>query len=195
MKIGFFCGTFDPVHLGHLRVALHVFEEFNLDRLFFLPAGLPPNKAVNVISPSSLRLEMISLAIAPWPILGVSTVETDRVGLSYMVDTVKILKSQNPDSELFLLLGEDNLAVLNTWKEWKAILDEVSLIVFRKDCSSFTLHPDLNSFQSKIFRSSAPVLDISSTDIRNRIKTGKNTDLLLPDQVQNFIINNGLYKN
>lgn len=195
MKIGFFCGTFDPVHTGHLRSALHIREEFNLDQVFFLPAGVPPNKAGNRISQSALRIEMLVFATRPWPFFGVSTVETDRDGLSFMAETVKILKKQHPGSELFLLLGEDNLAAFNTWKEWKTIFDVVNLIAFRKDCSSFNLPADLNPFQNKIFRSSAPVLEISSTDIRNRIKSGKNTDLLLPESVQNFIIKTGLYKN
>ncbi|MBN8707679.1 MAG: nicotinate-nicotinamide nucleotide adenylyltransferase, partial [Bacteroidetes bacterium] len=130
-----------------------------------------------------------------WPFLGVSTIETERPGLSFMIDSVKIMKAQYPGSDLYLLMGDDNLATLSTWKNWETIFDFVEVIVFRKDCRSQVNQPFLEPFKNKIHNSSAPVLEISSTEIRTRVLKGMNTDLLLPEQVQRFILTNGLYKN
>lgn len=195
MKIGFFCGTFDPVHNGHLRVAIHIREEFQLDKVFFLPAGVPPNKASKQITESKLRLDMLASAVDSWPFLDVSTIETDRPGLSYMIDSVGIMKEQFPGTDIYLLMGDDNLATFSSWKTWEAIFDFVQIIVFRKDCRLQENHSFLEPYKNKILNSTAPVLEISSTEIRNRILTGKNTDLLLPGKVQSFILTNGLYKN
>lgn len=193
MKTGFFAGTFDPVHIGHLRAALHIREEAGLDRLFFLPSGSPPNKSGSRIADSSQRLEMLRLAVKPWSFFGVSEFETVRTGPSFMCDTVKIMRDHYPDDDLFLLIGSDNLASLDTWKNWQEIFRVVSVISFKKSASDPWRTDHLAGFSEKVILSDAPVLEISSSEIRTRIKTGKSVDLLLPASVQNFINNNQLY--
>lgn len=195
-RIGIFGGTFDPVHVGHLRIALHIFEEFNLNQIRFIPAGNPPNKINKIITDSSLRFEMIRDAIHPWNDHFIADdIEIRRDGVSYMIDTVDELKNNFPDSEFFLLLGNDNVIDFPHWKNWKKLLNKVCIISFKKDSTDFTLPEEMTEFKNRIMISKAPLFEISSTEIRNRISHKKNVDLLVTESVLRIIQTNNLYRN
>jgi len=195
-RIGIFGGTFDPVHIGHLRVALHIFEEFNLNQIRFIPAGNPPNKINKIITDSSLRLKMIRDAIHPWSDHFIADdIEIRRDGASYMIETVDELKNNFPDSEFFLLLGNDNVIDLPNWKNWKKLLNEVCVISFKKDSTDFPLPEEMTEFKNRFMISKAPLFEISSTEIRNRISHKKNVDLLVTESVLRIIQTNNLYRN
>ncbi|NUQ80317.1 MAG: nicotinate (nicotinamide) nucleotide adenylyltransferase [Bacteroidetes bacterium] len=193
MNTAWFCGTFDPVHLAHLRVASHILEEFQLDSIGFLPSGQPPNKLNQSVSPAAIRLELLGLAIAHEPRFFISTIETDRQGPSYMIDTIAILKSVYPIEAPVLMMGSDNLASLSTWKSWQQLIEQSRLIVFRKDYSDLVLPGFLQPWSGHIRFSSAPLLDISSTDIRRRIREGEPVDFLLSDPVKSRIFERQYY--
>ncbi len=195
-RIGIFGGTFDPVHIGHLRVALHIFEEFQLDQIRFIPAGNPPNKINKQITDSILRLEMLRSAVQPWKDqFIVDDIEIRRSGTSYMIETVSELKHNFPESDFFLLLGNDNVADLPNWKEWQKLLENVQIISFKKDPHLFPLPETMIEFKNRILISDSPLIEVSSTEIRNRILHKKNVDLLVTESVFGIIQSKKLYQN
>jgi nicotinate-nucleotide adenylyltransferase len=127
-RIGLFGGTFDPPHVGHVAVAGDVADALSLDRLLWIPAGDPPHKAGRLTS-RAVRLEMVRAAAASDPRFEVSTLEVDREGPSYMVDTVRELRRALPDAELFLIIGADQLKSFATWRDPHGILELVRLAV------------------------------------------------------------------
>lgn len=195
-RIGIFGGTFDPVHIGHLRTALHIFEEFQLDQVRFIPAGIPPNKISKQITDSKLRLEMLRSAVVPWKDqFFIDDIEIRRSGSSYMIETVSELKNNFPESDFFLLLGNDNVADLPNWKDWKKLIEEVHIISFKKDSTVYPLPYTMNEFENRILISNAPLIEVSSTEIRNRILLKKNVDLLVAENVLGIIQSKKLYQN
>ncbi|HLY65289.1 MAG TPA: nicotinate-nucleotide adenylyltransferase, partial [Chloroflexota bacterium] len=141
MRIGILGGTFDPIHYGHLVAGEEVRCALGLERILFVPAARPPHKVDYKVSPAELRLEMVRLAIADNPAFEVSTVDVDRAGYSYTVDTVAMLQERlGPHAELFFILGEDALADLPTWHHPEKLLQMCQLIaVNRPGYHSFSL--------------------------------------------------------
>jgi nicotinate-nucleotide adenylyltransferase len=199
MKIGVLGGTFDPVHIGHIRVAEEVTTRLNLDEVLFIPAGQPWLKADNLISPAEHRLEMVRLALAGKPNFKLSTMELDRPGPTYTVDTMAELKRQlGAGDELFFILGWDNLTQIPQWHEPSRLVKLCHLVaVPRVDFPP----PDLKSLDAVIPGLSkrvtildAPRIDINASEIRRRVRDGLSIQNLVPEPVERYIKEHRLYK-
>jgi nicotinate-nucleotide adenylyltransferase len=215
MKWGLFGGTFDPIHIGHLRCAAEMQEIFDLNRIIFVPAARPPHKLNAAITPFYHREQMVRLAIEGNPAFSFSDVENRREKTSYSVETVEYVldKYRLENLELYFILGQDAFHAIRTWKEWERLLlmchfgvmtrpgydhrglDETlgpefaSHFAFDETCQAFrgpTGHTI--SFREVTF------LDIASSNIRKRAQEGKEVRYLVPDEVRHYIVKNGLYR-
>lgn len=196
-KIGFFGGTFDPIHFGHINLALCLMELHRLDEVLFSPAYISPHKVQSppVASPQ-MRLEMTARAIGAIPQFSLYPQEVERGGSSFTVDTIKDLIGRSKD-KYYLLLGEDALPALHRWKGINELLTLASpLIASRKERAllptSATLSPSLIKTIEEGW-TEIPMLDISSTTIRNRLKKELYCGHLLPPEVLDFISENEYY--
>lgn len=186
LRLGLFGGTFDPPHIGHLIVAQDVVEALGLDRLLFVPAGLPPHKADTAVSPAPLRLEMVRSIIADNETFGVSEVELGRGGPSYTVDTLRHYRDLHPTAEIFFLIGADQAAALDTWQEPDRVAALATLVVMARDGASVPV----GGFAS------VPVtrVDVSATEVRKRVLDGRSIRYLVPESVRKIIDRNRLYR-
>jgi nicotinate-nucleotide adenylyltransferase len=197
MKIGVLGGTFDPIHLGHLRVADEVSASLTLDEVIFMPAGQPWLKADNAISPAEHRLEMIRLALAGRDNFKLSTMEIERPGPTYTVDTMSELGRQLGSEELFFILGWDNLSQLPQWHEPSRLIELCQLVaVPRVDFPP----PDLASLEAtipglkqRVILLNAPRIDINASEIRRMVAQGLSIHNLVPEAVEGYIKRNKLY--
>lgn len=192
MRIGVFGGTFDPPHVGHLLLAADARESLRLDNLTFVPAATQPFKvdAPPVASPQD-RLEMVRLAVADDPNYRVDDTEIHRKGLSFTVDTLEHLAKKNPGAKLFLLLGEDALAGVDQWRNAGRIRELASLAVMRRSSPE---GPGSAPLASGVIEVSARRVDVSSTEIRERLRAGKSIKGFVPESVERFIEARGLYR-
>ncbi len=198
MRIGIFGGTFDPVHIAHLLLAEQCREQCDLDEVWFVPAGSPPHKENNEISTGKQRREMLDFAIAGHPNFVVKDLELHREGPSYTIETLRQLKATHPDDKFFLIVGADSVRDLHTWHEPEAILEMVTLI--RANRPNISL-PDMTELTqtfseaalSKILWVAIPGIEISSTDIRKRVRDNKSVRFMTPRSVEVYIHNNRLY--
>ena len=192
MRIGVFGGTFDPPHVGHLLLATDAREALNLDRLIFIPAGAQPFKVDTppVASPRD-RLEMVRLAIADDANYAVDDAEISRKGLSYTVDTLEHLAERNAGAELFFLLGQDSLAGFPKWRNPARIQELATLALMMRAGA-----PDVGDWRNAegVVMVSARRVDVSSTEIRERLRAGKSIKGFVPESVEQFIEARGLYR-
>jgi nicotinate-nucleotide adenylyltransferase len=188
MKVGVFGGLFDPPHIGHLIIAEHVLEEFHLDRILFVPAGNPPHK--RDYSPYEIRYAMTDLAIAENASFAISTIEREMPDKTYTIDVIRALQ-QKSDDELYLLIGSDQWLEMETWKDPEALFRECRIVVMRR--SNYEISKD-SKFFDRIMISTAPLIDISSTMVRTRIRKGNSVRYLIAPSVQEYITVNNLYK-
>lgn len=192
LKLGLFGGSFDPIHNGHIKLALLAKKQFNLNKIIFIPAKQPPHKKDKRLTPASRRLEMLSIGLKRYSHFEISRYEIDRKAATYTFQTVSHFKNLYRDAELLFLLGSDSLKELHTWKKTNLLLSLCTLIIGKRK----GINLSGISFPKKSVRFIRQVLpDISSTDIRAMIKSGKSVSGLLPKQVEKYIMCNGLYKN
>lgn len=191
MRVGVFGGSFDPVHYGHLILAENSREAARLDRVLFVPAPRPPHKLGREQTPFFRRVEMLELAIAGHPAFQVSQIEKDRPGPSFTVDTLSQLKAEHPEAELFLLLGSDSLQDLPSWFRPDRIAELATLVVTPRPGAERS--PEL-PFPFRIVWVDAPRIDISSSDIRQRVQSGRTIRYLLPRAVECYIETHRLYR-
>ena len=199
MKIGIMGGTFDPVHYGHLVAAEGARHQFSLDRVIFIPAARPPHKGNREISDPVHRLKMVGLATGSNPNFEVSDIEINRQGLSYTIDTVNYLRSTRTDSDIYFITGADAVLEILTWYQVEALLGLCCFIAatrpgYRLENLSESLHGLPGYFIRKISVMEVPALAISSTDIRDRVRNGMPIKYLLPENVEEYINRNGLYR-
>lgn len=200
MRLGIYGGSFDPVHFGHLLMAESFREQFELDQLWLIPAAQPPHKQHRKLAPAKDRLEMLNLATSGHAALSVSTIEIDRDGVSYTVDTLSAVAEENPDAKLFLLIGSESLADLPTWREPKRICELATpAVVHRRGTDvDFDVLAGLVSqerlAQIRDCQIDNPMIEISSTDIRERIATGRSIRYRTPRAVEKYIETHGLYR-
>ncbi len=181
-KIGIFGGTFDPVHIGHLIVAESVREQAGLDIVIFIPSAHPPHKHYELMFSPRQRYDMIASAIEGNPTFAVSDIELKREGPSYTVDTLReIKKTLHPDAELYFIVGRDNLYDIEMWKNPREIIAECAILVADRVCDSRKDTPEWLKHKTDFV--SAPLIEISSSDIRHRIRDKKNIDYMVPDSV------------
>jgi len=172
-------------------------ERLSLDRILFLVAGLPPHKVGEVRSPPLIRAEMARAAVAGNPLFGVSEVELDREGPTYTVDTLRHFRAAHPDAELFFLLGADQLAEFHEWQEPKGIAGLATLVAVGRDGVDPGQLPsvDLGTGEVLKFLSfSMTRMDISSSEVRKRVKTGRSIQYLVPEAVRKLIETHRLYR-
>lgn len=198
MRIGIFGGTFDPPHLGHLILAAEARSQLNLDRLLFVLTPLPPHKGDHLIAPLEDRLAMIEAAIHDDPGFELSRIEVDRPGPHYSADTVRQVRTQYPDATLAFLLGGDSLRALPTWRRADDFVEACDILgVMRRPyqrVSLDTLEKKLPGSRSKVQFIDAPLLEISSRQIRRRIAEGRPYRYYLSPPVLDVIHTRGLYR-
>jgi len=195
MRIALFGGTFDPVHYGHLRLAEEAREAAALERVLFVPAYMSPFRQREPISLPRHRIEMTRLAVADNPAFEVSDIEIQRGGVSYTVETVAALRAHYPDAELYLILGADALQGFPNWYQAGTIAQECRLLVGVRP------HHDLqaalaqlpDAIRARVHPVALTPLDISASDIRQRIRTGRSIRYLTPPDVIEYIQQHRLY--
>lgn len=192
MKLGVFGGTFDPVHHGHLIVAEYVRESVGLDRVVFIPTMISPHKADDAVTPAAHRLAMLREGVKSNPFFQVSDMEVERGGVSYTVDTLRALAEAHRSDQLYLLIGADNLIEFRTWKEPAEIVRLARLVVMnRPGFPSAQRDPEL---PENIIQCPVPSIDISATEIRQRVVNGLTISNLVPPGVARYIGRHRLYR-
>jgi nicotinate-nucleotide adenylyltransferase len=187
-------GTFDPIHYGHLFAAEEARIDMSLDRVIFVPTGAPPHKRREGMASAEERYEMTLLATNDNSFFDVTRIETDRIGNSYTVDTLRRMGETYPGAELFLIVGEDAVHDIPTWKSPAEIISLSSLIVVSRPGFSHDKIDELpEMIREKALVLRTPLLDISATDIRDRIASGRGVGYLLPHPVMRYIVRRGLY--
>ena len=215
-KLGILGGTFNPIHYGHLAAAEEVRERLKLDRILFIPSSLPPHKFEEDVPSALQRMEMIRLATTGNPHFEPSDIEIKRGGTSYTIDTIESLRLSYPGAELFFITGLDTFLDIKTWRDWDKLLSLCSFVVLSRPGYSFAdlrsidfmksaeremldldrgllTHAKITPGSFTLYMEMIPLYDISSTDIRRRVKEGGNIKYLLPDSVEVYIIKKGLY--
>jgi nicotinate-nucleotide adenylyltransferase len=213
MRLGIFGGTFDPVHLAHLRCAEEAREALQLDRVLFIPAASPPHKPGRQLAAAAHRLTMVRLSIAGNRAFRVSSMEIDRSGRSYSVDTLRLLRQQLPAStELVFLLGVDAFREIHTWKEYRSLFALADLAVFSRPprrisslrgllpvaargefCYEKNQQTLRHASGSRVRFLRLTALDISASAIRQRVERGQSIRYLVPAAVERYIHRHRLY--
>lgn len=190
-------GTFDPIHLGHLVIAEAARSQFTLNEILFIPNGNPPHKDDSRITNDYERLKMVDLAIADNPDFHSSAMEIEKESYSYTLDTILKLKKIHPNVDFYFIMGEDSLNTIETWYEYEQLLRSVKILVaqrFSIVSQGFLEKIEaLNEKGSKIFLLKAPIIEISSTEIRKNLETGQSIRYLVPKVVEDYIRAKGIY--
>lgn len=179
--IGFFGGSFDPVHYGHLKTANAIKKELKLNQLFLMPCKVPVHKNALQFS-NKQRLEMLNLALVEFDDLQIDTREIDRQGASYTIDTLKQINKNYPNKEIFLIMGEDSFNTLETWKDYQEFNDYAQLVVLPR-----TIDVQKNNTDADVYFAKTPLVNISSTQIRSKIRNQQDLSKLLPKHIINYI--------
>ena len=202
IKIGILGGTFDPIHLGHLIIAEQARDQYGLDQVLLIPSGhsyFKDNRAQKVL-PALTRLEMTRKAVSDYPPFEVSDIEVLRSGNTYTYETLEELADLHPEAELYFIVGADTVCSMSTWREPARIFaactvlaamreDQVDPVSFQQGIKDLE-----NRFHARIRTISIPNIGISSTQIRERAGNGKSIHYLVPNALESYIIENGIYK-
>ena len=201
-RVGVLGGTFDPVHYGHLVIAEEVYAALDLDEMAFVPTGHPPHKQESQVSAAHHRLAMLELAIADNPHFSISRVDLERSGPSYTVETLRLLHQQwGEQTLLYLLIGWDSLEEFLAWHDPAGILEQLSYLVAvrrpgyaEENGYRASLEERLPGIMQRLLVVPAPQLEISSTDLRERVAEGRPIKYQLPECVEQYIEQFGLYQ-
>lgn len=191
MKIGLFFGSFNPIHIGHLILANHMQQYSDLDQVWFVVSPHNPFKEKATLANDYERLHLVNLAIENYPYMKSSNVEFSLPQPSYTIDTLAVLREKYPQHDFSLIMGMDNLKGFRKWKNHEKILENYSIYVYPRidaNAGEWENHPKFKFVD-------APIIEISSTQIRNAIKENKNFRPLLPEKVWEYIDGSSLYKN
>lgn len=184
-KIGLYGGSFDPIHNGHLILARDALERLGLDRVVFLPARISPHKLNRPPATAEARCQMLAAAVKGEPFFEMDDCEISREGPSFTVDTVALYRERFPDAKIYYFIGDDNLPELESWKEIVKLRSLVQFVVLSRVGMPF-----LSEFPMITRR-----IEISSTELRNRITRGQSVRYMCPSAVCDVIADLGLYKN
>ena len=206
--IGIFGGTFDPVHFGHLGLAEVAYKSLNLQRVIFVPIGIPPHRDMPQVSPQA-RVNMLQAAVRSYPDFEISTVEVDKESPSWTVNTLAHFADHTPGETLCLLMGADAFRPINEWYQWRSLLDYGHLVVVSRAGVRFELSDEVAVFleqnqvtslpeqivngKGNILWLEADVVDVSSTRVRQAIEARESLEQLLPASVEQLIRDNGYY--
>ncbi len=214
-RMGLFGGTFDPIHLGHLRAAREVLERFALDRILFVPSFIPPHKERKGMAPARDRLRMVELACAGEPRFAASSIEVDAGGRSYSILTLERVRGLYPGARIFFILGTDAFLEIGTWREHERVLAESLFIVMTRPGATMedaagvvgdSLRERVREIAEgetvddgvlgdhRIFLLPIRALDVSSTEVRRRVRAGETVAGLVPEAVGDYIRSHGLYR-
>lgn len=194
VRVGLFGGSFDPIHNGHLELALWTKKNISLDRFIFIPAAAPPHKQHVRLTDAEHRLHMIRLAIKDRSEFEVSEWELERKGISYTIDTINYFRNQFHlrKENLFLIIGADSLVDFHTWKAPMKILRKCHVVVLPRP--EIQIDHVASEIQRKVIVVAAPLFDVSSTEIRRLIKEGQSITHLVPEPVASYIMTHQLYQ-
>lgn len=197
-RIGVFGGTFDPVHIGHLIIAEILQHDLKLEKVLFLPAGRPPHKPEQELAADHHRTTMIKMAIKDCPAFEICTVDLDRAGSSFTAGTLEILTGQYGEfTELFFLMGQDSLRDFPSWRDPERIVQSARLGVAMRphvDVSIESINAAVPETTGRIHQVDIPLIDVSSRDIRRRIRNSEPFRFQVPHGVADYITENGLYQ-
>lgn len=192
MKIGLYFGTFNPIHIGHLIIANHMAEHSDLDQIWLVVTPHNPHKQKNTLLDDYHRLHMVHLATEDFPKIKPSDIEFKLPQPNYTINTLVHLQEKHPDYEFSLIMGEDNLNSLHKWKNYEAILQHHHIYVYPR-LHSGEINTQFDN-HTKIHKINAPVVELSSTFIRENIKNNKNIVPMLPHKVWEYVEHNLFYK-
>jgi nicotinate-nucleotide adenylyltransferase len=212
-SIGLFGGTFNPIHLGHLRGAEEIREAFELQEVIFIPAAIPPHKVTEEVIEARHRLEMVRLATATNPFFSTTDIELSRPEKSYSIDTIRHFRERYPDVFFFFILGGDAFVEIETWKEFQNLFSLCNFIVMTRPGSQRTLSTSplpkaltsvflydqgmrgwIHTSGHTLYFKEITVLDISSTKVRELIERGESVRYLVSGEVEDYIQKHGLYR-
>jgi len=198
MKIGIMGGTFDPIHIGHLLLGEFAYEQFHLDEIWFLPNGNPPHKDNDNGINLDERIAMVNLAIEDVPYFRISLHEAKEESHSYTYQTMSRFREKYPDNDFYFILGADSLFALERWKNFKEIFPTCTILAAMRDDKDVSdmeqqIHYLKEKYQAQIEILKSPVIDISSTIIRNRVANKMSVRYMVPDAVADYIFKKGLY--
>ena len=198
-KVGIMGGTFNPIHNGHLILGQTAYEQFGLDEVLFMPNKKPYYKKLSKNVTDQQRCDMVKLAIENNDAFTFSDIEVNREGVTYTVETLRILTSQNPDHEYYFIMGADSLFHFDSWKEAGEIVKMATLLVATRDSlATFDIESQIEYLQSEFEDARieclfSPSLEISSNQLRKRCREGKSIRYLVPDSVAFYIDEHDLY--
>lgn len=212
-RIGLFGGTFNPIHSGHMKAAEVVREGFVLDKILFIPSYIPPHKESTDVASPAHRLRMIELALTSHPRFEPSAIEIEAGGKSYSILTLKKIKKAHPEALILFILGVDAFLEIETWREYRRVLDQCSFIVisrpgyrlaeaknvlgdeYRDRIHELPPVPNVKGdvMEARVFLLPIDALGISSTEIRRRIRHGLSIRGMVPEEVEAYILENSLY--
>ncbi len=198
LRVGVFGGTFDPVHVGHLIAAERATELLHLDKMLFVPAGEPWFKAGEPVTDAGHRLNMVRLAVESNPRFSVSDVEVVRPGPSYTIDTLeKLHEDAPPGTEFFLVLGLDALAEIHRWRSPERVFELATVVGVSRPGAEFDsaiLRDIFPSAAERVIMLDVPMVDVGATELRRRAAEGNSLRYLVPDSVERYIREHGLYR-
>lgn len=197
-KTGIMGGTFDPIHYGHLLLAEQTREALNLDEVLFIPSGNPYMKNASHVLDRKIRLEMTALAIEGHPYFRLSSIETDKEGPTYTFETLASLCKENPDCRYYFIVGADSLGSMETWKNPKQIFKSCSIAAAVRGEQTESMIRETAEGLSRKYQADIHILpsrfvDISSSEIRERVRAGKSIRYMLPERVLEYIDVHQLY--
>jgi len=192
-KTGLFFGSFNPIHIGHLILANYILENTDMEELWFVVSPQNPFKNKKSLLNDHNRLDMVQLAVRNYPNMRASNIEFSLPVPSYTVDTLTYLKEKHPDHSFALIMGEDNLNSLHKWKNSEQLVSNHQIIVYPRLFSEAKEDHPLSK-HSHISVISAPVIELSATEIRNMIKEGKNVRPMLPPEVFEYLDGSSFYR-
>lgn len=184
-RLGLFGGTFDPLHLGHLIIAQAIYENTPLDRVCFIPSASPPHKGNDLMFSASLRYRMTQSALEGYSAFDISDCELKREGPSFTVDTLQYFRSHRPGDDLYFIVGRDNLKEIQTWRDPEKIIELCTILVAERVGYPELTIPDW--LKGHVTFVNTPIIEISSTDIRARIRAQKTIAHLVPEPVRLLI--------
>lgn len=191
MKLGILGGSFNPIHTAHLIIAQAAIDSLQLDKVLFIPTNITPHKSSRNLIDSRHRLQMIKKATKDNPNFSVSDIEIERGGTSFTIDTLKSLKKKYPKSTFYLLIGSDSIKDLPKWKDINQIVKLANIVVAARPDFN---HKNFGTIDIKYTILKIPLLEISSSNIRERIKRCSPIKYLVPSVIEHYIIKNKLYK-
>jgi len=198
--IGVCGGTFDPIHFGHLIIAEEIREKFNLDKVIFIPTGLPPHKDISMVIDAEHRYNMVCRAVRTNPYFEASRIEVDRKGYTYTIDTLRELKEYyGLETKIYFIIGADIIPELVTWRDFETVFKMCEFAAalrpgYEKEGFIKGIEELKMKYGARIHAVEIPHIDISSTAIRQRVSLGKTIRYFVPEDVYKYIEENNLYR-